>query len=108
VSTLFNAPVHVKHLTELFESLSFDEVADFVVCQVADSTNLNPKIAKDLGYPHVGCRDHCLNNGGKDMERTHLISVHLSIQFMMYTPLSLVATNCQQTWPMLNQLPLLV
>jgi hypothetical protein len=60
VSTLFNAPVHVKHLTELFESLSFDEVADFVVCQVADSTNLNPKIAKDLGYPHVGCHDHCL------------------------------------------------
>ncbi len=69
VSTLFNAPVHVKHLTELFESLSFDEVADFVVCQVADSTILNPKIAKDLGYPHVDCCDHCLNNVGKEMEK---------------------------------------
>ena len=41
----------------------------FVVCQVGDSTSLNTKIANDLGYPHVGCHDHCMNTGGKEMEK---------------------------------------
>lgn len=89
ISTLINSRVHVKHLTELFESLSFEEVSDFVVCQVADSTNLNPKIAKSLGYQCVGCHDYYLNNSGKDMDQgTSYLSVLVDSIHGLHTSIS--------------------
>ena len=89
ISTLINSVVHVKHLTELFESLSLEEVSDFVVCQVADSTNLNPKIAKNLGCLHVGCHDYYLNNSGKDMEQgTSYLSVLVDSIHGLHTSIS--------------------
>jgi hypothetical protein len=64
----FNAASHVKLFEETFSNLQFDDVSDFAMCQVSDSTNLNPKIADNLGIFHVACRNHCLNLACKDME----------------------------------------
>ena len=89
ISTLINSVIHVKHVTELFESLSFEEVSDFVVCQVADSTNLNPKIAKNLGCLCVGCCDNWLHNNGKDMEKgTTYLSVLVDSIHGLHTSIS--------------------
>jgi hypothetical protein len=64
----FNAAAHVKLFEQTFKHLQFDDVSDFAMCQVSDSTNLNPKIADDLGIFHVACRNHCLNLACKEME----------------------------------------
>lgn len=50
------------------ENVGFEQVSDFALCQVADSTALNPKIARLLDIKHVACRNHCLNLACKDME----------------------------------------
>ncbi len=42
---------------------------NFAIAQVADSTNLNPAIARKLDVHHIACRNHCLNLGCKDMEK---------------------------------------
>jgi hypothetical protein len=39
------------------------------IAQVANSTTLNPKIARVLGIKHIACRNDCLNLGCKDMEK---------------------------------------
>jgi hypothetical protein len=44
-------------------------VSSFAISQVADSTAMNPKIARLLKINHVACRNHCLNLGCKDMKR---------------------------------------
>jgi hypothetical protein len=44
-------------------------VSSFAISQVADSTFMNPKIARLLKINHVACRNHCLNLGCKDMKR---------------------------------------
>jgi hypothetical protein len=39
------------------------------MAQVADSTSLNPKIARVLGIKHIACCNHFLNLGCKVMEK---------------------------------------
>jgi hypothetical protein len=36
---------------------------------MANSTALNPKIARVLGIKHIACRNHCLNLGCKNTEK---------------------------------------
>lgn len=67
-ATKFNAETHVKLFKKTFENLDIGDMSDFVIGQVADSTNLNPKIAELLDCYHIACRNHCLNLGCKDME----------------------------------------
>ena len=66
-ATKFNAETHVRLFQQTFDNLDID-ISDFVIGQVADSTALNPKIAKLLGINHIACRNHCLNLACKDME----------------------------------------
>ena len=40
-----------------------------LLAQVADNTALNPAITRRLGIVHLGCRNHLLNIGGKNMEK---------------------------------------
>ena len=54
------------------KKFGFEEVNNFAVAQTANSTNLNPKIARFLGIEHVGCHNHCLNLGCKEMENNYL------------------------------------
>ena len=68
-ATTFNADTHVKYINDTFENLGFDKVSDFALAQVADSTNLNPCIARKLDILHVACRNHCLNLACEDMEK---------------------------------------
>ena len=68
-ATNFNAETHVKYIEETFRNFGFDKVADFALAQVADSTALNPKIARLLEIIHVACRNHCLNLACRDMEK---------------------------------------
>ena len=65
----FNAETHERYFTDIVNNLGFEKVSDFAVAQTADSTALNPAIARRLGIHHVGCRNHCLNLGCKDMEQ---------------------------------------
>ena len=67
-ATKFNAETHVKLFDTTFQNLDVDNISNFVIAQVADSTNLNPKIAELLECYHIACRNHCLNLGCKDME----------------------------------------
>lgn len=67
-ATKFNAETHVKLFKTTFDNLNIGDISDFVIGQVADSTNLNPKIAELLECYHIACRNHCLNLGCKDME----------------------------------------
>ena len=64
----FNAETHVKSFSKTFENLGFDKVSDFAMAQVADSTALNPKIARLLEIVHIACRNHALNLACKKME----------------------------------------
>ena len=59
----------MKYIEEMFCNIGFDKVADFALAQVADSTALNPKIAKLLKIIHIACRNHCLNLACRDMEK---------------------------------------
>ncbi len=68
-ATKFNAEAHVKLFQQTFKHNHIDEVSRFAIPQVADSTAMNPKIARLLKINHVACRNHCLNLGCKDMER---------------------------------------
>jgi hypothetical protein len=67
-ATKFNAETHIKLFKETFGNLKIDDINDFLIAQTADSTAMNPKIARDMGINHVACRNHCLNLGCKDME----------------------------------------
>lgn len=67
-ATKFNAETHIAFIEETFKNLKFDEVSDFAVAQTADSTALNPKIARLLEIFHMACRNHCLNLSCEDME----------------------------------------
>ena len=69
-ATTFNAETHVKVFEDTFKHLGFNEVVDFAFAQVADSTALNPKIARLLRIVHVACRNHCLNLACQDMEKS--------------------------------------
>ena len=68
-ATLFNADAHVNSFNKTCIGLGFDTPLDLFMCQVADSTALNPCIARKMGYPHVACRNHALNLGLQDMEK---------------------------------------
>ena len=67
-SATFNAETHVNSFTKTFQDLGFDRVSDFAIAQTADSTALNPKIARLLNILHIACRNHTLNLACKDME----------------------------------------
>ena len=67
-ATKVNAETHVRLFKQTFENLGVGDMSNFVIGQVADSTALNPKIAKLLKFQHIACRNHCLNLGCKDME----------------------------------------
>ena len=77
-ATSFSADVHVNYFENTFSDLDIEKVSDFAFCQIADSTNLNPSIARKLGIPHVGCRNHCLNLGCEDMEKADTELAELS------------------------------
>ncbi len=68
-ATNFKADSHIKLFQQTFENLQFDDLSNFAIAQVADSTALNPKIARVLGIKHIACRNHCLNLECKDMEK---------------------------------------
>ena len=67
-ATKFNAETHVRLFKQTFENLGIGDISNFVIGQIADSTALNPKIARLLKFNHIACRNHCLNLGCKDME----------------------------------------
>jgi hypothetical protein len=66
-ATKFNAKAHIKLFKTSFDNLNI-KMSDFVIGQIADSTALNPRIARLLKIVHIACRNHCLNLGCKDME----------------------------------------
>jgi hypothetical protein len=68
-ATNFTADPHIKLFQQTFKNLQFDNLSNFAIAQVADSTALNPKIARVMGIKHIACRNHCLNLGCKDMEK---------------------------------------
>ncbi len=68
-ATYFTADTHIKLFQQTFKSLQFDDLSNFAIAQVADSTALNPKIARVLGIKHIACCNHCLNLGCKNMEK---------------------------------------
>ncbi len=68
-ATNFSADSHIKLFQQTFKNLQFDDLSNFAIAQVADSTALNPKIARVLGIKHIACCNHCLNLGCKDMEK---------------------------------------
>ena len=57
----------MKFFTTCFNNLGIKQVKHFAISQTADSTNLNPAIARKLGIPHVGCRAHAFSNASKKM-----------------------------------------
>ncbi len=63
------ADAHIKLFQPTFKNLQFDDLSNFEIAQVANSTALNPKIARVLGTKHIACCSHCLNLGCKDMEK---------------------------------------
>ncbi len=67
-ATKFNAETHQKLFQQTFKNLNISDVSSFAIAQIADSTATNPNIARLLKIAHIGCRNHCLNLGGKDME----------------------------------------
>ncbi len=69
IATNFTADAHIKLFQQTFKNLQFDDLSNFTIAQVADSTALNPKTANVLGIKHIACRNHCLNLGCKDMEK---------------------------------------
>lgn len=69
-ATKFNAKTHAAFIIDTFDNLGFEDVSDFAVAQISDSTNTNPKIARELGIEHIGCRCHALNRAGVDMEQS--------------------------------------
>ncbi len=68
-ATNFTADTYIKLFQQTFKNLQFDDLSNFAIAQVADSTALNPKIARVLGIKHIACRNHCLNLGCKDMKK---------------------------------------
>jgi hypothetical protein len=69
-ATNFNADAQIKLFQHtLFNNLQLDDSSNFAIAQVANSTALNPKIARVLGIKHIACHNHCLNLGCKDMEK---------------------------------------
>ena len=48
IAEKINAETHVQYFTTALKNLGFDKVSDFAFAQVADITNLNPKIARLL------------------------------------------------------------
>jgi hypothetical protein len=68
-ATNFNADAHIKLFQQIFKNLQFDDLSNFAIAQVANSTALNPKIARVLGIKHIACCNHCLNLPCKDMEK---------------------------------------
>jgi hypothetical protein len=67
-ATKFNAETHQKLFQQTFKNLNISNVSSFAIAQIADSTTTNPKIAWLLKIAHIGCHNHCLNFGCKDME----------------------------------------
>ncbi len=67
-ATKFNAETHQELFQQTLKNLNISNVSSFAIAQIADSTATNPKIAQLLKIAHIGCRNHCLNLGHKDME----------------------------------------
>jgi hypothetical protein len=68
-ATNFNADSHIELFQQTFKNLQFDDLSNFAIAQVANSTAPNPKIAHVLGIKHIACRNYSLNLGCKDMEK---------------------------------------
>lgn len=59
-SVVFTAEAYAPHIKAVVES--YDVIfAVWVLCQLADNTNLNPKIARLLEIFHVGCKNHAVD-----------------------------------------------
>lgn len=52
-ATTFNADTHTELFVTTFSNLNIDDIADFAIGQVADSTALNAKIAQLLKIEHI-------------------------------------------------------
>ncbi len=68
-ATQVDAEAHIKLFEQTFKNLEMDDLTNFAIAQVANSTSLNPKIAGMLGIKHIACPNYCLNLGCKDTEK---------------------------------------
>lgn len=73
----FRAENYAVFIKKTFKFYGFNNVADWVVCQVTDNTAVMPAVANLLGFPHIGCKNHklglCMNEAmavdSKEIER---------------------------------------
>ena len=66
LATSFDAKHHRQYFEDTFKFYNKDISEDgddstFIVCQVADSTALNPAIARAMNFPHISCKNHDLS-----------------------------------------------
>ena len=54
----FNAATMQHHLDSVFQSFGFNNAREFALGQVADSTAVNTRLAKDMRIPHFPCHNH--------------------------------------------------
>ena len=54
----FNSEKYVEFTCKSMAKVSAGDVKDFVLFQTADSTKLNPKISRLLGFLRIGCHYH--------------------------------------------------
>lgn len=78
----FDGKTHAEQIRSIFMDIFKIDSVEWIICQIADNTNLNPCIADWLHIPHIGCASHKLNlqveamvESDKDLESC-LKSVH--------------------------------
>ena len=54
-------------MEQTFKNLDI-KIDDYVIAQIADSTNLNPCIPRLTKIHHIACRNHALNCACEDMD----------------------------------------
>ena len=68
----FNAEKHVEFIRKSMASAGVENMKDFALCQISKSTNLDPKIARLLGFPHIGCHNHSFSGAREDMDKASI------------------------------------
>jgi outer membrane murein-binding lipoprotein Lpp len=63
----FNAEAHVQLIQTAFANLH-NNAKDFTIAQIANSTAVNPKIARMMGWKNVACHNHMLNLASQKMD----------------------------------------
>lgn len=57
----FNAKTMKNYFDETLRHYGFGEATDFSVALLGDSTEVNRRLAKDMGIPHLPCHNHEFN-----------------------------------------------